>query len=89
MADKIVYIFKKTYFSYNLGPYIKWFLEALKPEGLHKMLTAWDDKSAYAMCIFGYADGTKDPQGLYNVQLFEGGVSNEGKCYNFQRLLKL
>ena len=54
------------------GPYIKWFLSELKPEGLHKMLTAWDDKSAYAMCIFAYADGTKNEKGLFNVQLFEG-----------------
>ena len=36
------------------------------------MLTAWDDKSAYAMCIFGYADGTKDDQGHFNVKIFEG-----------------
>ena len=55
------------------GPYIKWFLSELKPEGLHKMLTAWDDKTAYAMCIFAYADGTKNEEsGLFNVQLFEG-----------------
>ena len=54
------------------GPYIKWFLKELKPEGLHKMLTAWEDKSAYAMCIFGYADGSKNEAGQFNVQLFEG-----------------
>lgn len=36
------------------------------------MLSAWDDKSAYAMCIFGYSDGSKDESGEYNVQLFEG-----------------
>ena len=55
------------------GPYIKWFLSELKPEGLHKMLTAWDDKTAYAMCIFAYADGTKNEEsGLFNIQLFEG-----------------
>ncbi len=54
------------------GPYIKWFLEQLKPEGLHKMLSAWEDKSAYALCIFGYADGSKDDQGRFKVQLFEG-----------------
>lgn len=36
------------------------------------MLTAWDDKSAYAMCIFGFADGTLNDQGKVNVTLFEG-----------------
>ena len=52
------------------GPYIKWFLKELKPEGLHKMLSAWDEKSAYAMCIFGYADGSKNENGEFNIQLF-------------------
>ncbi|XP_017473688.1 PREDICTED: inosine triphosphate pyrophosphatase isoform X2 [Rhagoletis zephyria] len=28
------------------GPYIKWFLEKLQPEGLHRLLAGWDDKSA-------------------------------------------
>ena len=40
------------------GPYIKWFLESLKPEGLYKMLSAFEDKSAYAQCIFAYFDGS-------------------------------
>ncbi|XP_066295216.1 inosine triphosphate pyrophosphatase-like isoform X2 [Branchiostoma lanceolatum] len=31
------------------GPYIKWFLEKIGPEGLHRMLTGWEDKSASAM----------------------------------------
>ena len=45
------------------GPYIKWFLENLKPEGLYKMLSAFEDKSAYAQCVFAYFDGAtmKDP----------------------------
>ena len=55
-----------------IGPYIKWFLEALKPEGLFKLLTAWDDKSAYAMCIFGYSDGSLNEEGKPKVILFEG-----------------
>ena len=64
--------FMSLIFFFFSGPYIKWFLEALKPEGLYKMLTAWEDKSAYAMCIFGYADGSKDDQGHFNVKIFEG-----------------
>ena len=39
------------------GPYIKWFLKALGPEGLPKMLAGFDDKSAYAQCIFAYSPG--------------------------------
>ena len=54
------------------GPYVKHFLKKLGAEGLSKMLTPWQDKSAIAMCIFGYADGTKNGQGLYNVELFVG-----------------
>ncbi|EGR27118.1 hypothetical protein IMG5_201430 [Ichthyophthirius multifiliis] len=36
------------------GPYIKWFLDSIKPEGLHKMLSGFDDKTAYAQCIITY-----------------------------------
>ncbi|XP_045458704.1 inosine triphosphate pyrophosphatase [Melitaea cinxia] len=39
------------------GPYIKWFLEKLKPEGLHQLLTGWEDKSAEAVCTFAYSPG--------------------------------
>ncbi|KAM4640939.1 inosine triphosphate pyrophosphatase [Discoglossus pictus] len=50
------------------GPYIKWFLEKLKPEGLHQMLAGFEDKSAYALCTFAFSNGNpEDP-----VQLFRG-----------------
>ena len=39
------------------GPYIKWFLDKLKPEGIYKMLNGWEDKSAYALCTFAYSSG--------------------------------
>ena len=39
------------------GPYIKWFLAKLGHEGLNKMLAGFDDKSAYAQCIFAYTPG--------------------------------
>lgn len=39
------------------GVYIKWHLEALGHEGLNKILAAFDDKSAYAQCIFAYSEG--------------------------------
>lgn len=36
------------------GVYIKWFLESIGLDGLNKMLIGFDDKTAYAQCIFGY-----------------------------------
>ncbi|XP_063283423.1 inosine triphosphate pyrophosphatase [Pelobates fuscus] len=50
------------------GPYIKWFLEKLKPEGLHRLLAGFEDKSAYALCTFAFSTGRpEDP-----VLLFRG-----------------
>ncbi|XP_028394963.1 inosine triphosphate pyrophosphatase-like [Dendronephthya gigantea] len=53
------------------GPYIKWFLKKLKPEGLHRLLTGWEDKSAFALCTFAYSDGDIDKP----VELFQGKTS--------------
>lgn len=39
------------------GPYIKWFLEKLGPEGLYKMLAGWEDKTARAVCTLGFTEG--------------------------------
>ena len=50
-----------------LGPYIKWFLDKLGPDGLHQMLTGWEDKSAYAICTFAYSPGNPD-----EIHLFQG-----------------
>ncbi|XP_069793844.1 inosine triphosphate pyrophosphatase isoform X3 [Narcine bancroftii] len=50
------------------GPYIKWFLSKLHPEGLYKLLAGFEDKSAYALCTFAYSTGNpEDP-----VKLFRG-----------------
>jgi inosine triphosphate pyrophosphatase len=49
------------------GPYIKWFLRELGPEGLSKMLDSFEDKSGYALCTFAYCAGPES-----NVVLFEG-----------------
>ena len=38
------------------GVYIKWFLQKLGHDGLNKMLAAYDDKSAYAQCIFAFSE---------------------------------
>ncbi|NWY70240.1 ITPA pyrophosphatase, partial [Erithacus rubecula] len=50
------------------GPYIKWFLEKLKPEGLHKLLAGFEDKSAYALCTFAFSSGNPEEP----VRLFKG-----------------
>lgn len=49
------------------GPYIKWFLTNLGPEGLHKLLAGFEDKSAYALCTFAYSEGPG-----CEVRLFHG-----------------
>eukprot|EP00002_Diphylleia_rotans_P016688 TRINITY_DN3246_c1_g3_i1.p1 TRINITY_DN3246_c1_g3~~TRINITY_DN3246_c1_g3_i1.p1 ORF type:complete len:200 (+),score=54.78 TRINITY_DN3246_c1_g3_i1:58-657(+) len=44
------------------GPYIKWFLKKCGNEGLNKMLAGFEDKSAYAQCIFTFSEGpTSEP----------------------------
>ncbi|XP_075867099.1 inosine triphosphate pyrophosphatase isoform X3 [Microcebus murinus] len=55
------------------GPYIKWFLEKLKPEGLHQLLAGHKDKSAYALCTFALSLG--DPS--EPVLLFTGRTSGQ------------
>ncbi|KAF6198946.1 hypothetical protein GE061_006969 [Apolygus lucorum] len=49
------------------GPYIKWFLDKLGPEGLHKMLIGFDEFSAKAICTMAYAEGPDS-----EVLLFQG-----------------
>lgn len=49
------------------GPYIKWFLEKTGHQGLNNLLAAYEDKSAYSQCIFGYC-----PAPGAEVILFEG-----------------
>jgi len=52
------------------GPYIKWFLDKLKPIGLRRLLTGWEDKSAYALCTFAYSSGNPDDKD--DIKLFRG-----------------
>nr|CAD7611028.1 unnamed protein product [Timema genevievae] len=49
------------------GPYIKWFLDKLGPDGLYKLLAGWEDKSASAICTFAYCPGEGQ-----EVKLFRG-----------------
>ena len=39
------------------GVYIKWFLDKTGHVGLNNLLAAYDDKSAYAQCIFSFSLG--------------------------------
>mmetsp|Transcript_11784 Transcript_11784/g.32646 ORF Transcript_11784/g.32646 Transcript_11784/m.32646 type:complete len:354 (+) Transcript_11784:1417-2478(+) len=39
------------------GPYIKWFQDRLKSEGLYNILAAYDDKSATAVCTLAFCPG--------------------------------
>lgn len=40
-----------------LRPNSKWFLKAIGPDNLHKMLAGFDNKSIQAVCTFGYSEG--------------------------------
>lgn len=49
------------------GPYIKWFVQSLGLEGIVNMLYKFEDKSAKAICTFGYCEGPGK-----EVKLFQG-----------------
>ena len=54
------------------GAYIKYFLKAIKPEGLYKMAWAFEDHSAYAQSIYGLQKNSKE-----KPQLFIGKTDGE------------
>lgn len=54
------------------GPYIKWFLEKTGHDGLNKLLAGYEDKTAYAQCIFALCAGPG-----CEVRIFDGRT--EGK----------
>ncbi|GAM86749.1 hypothetical protein ANO11243_047680 [Dothideomycetidae sp. 11243] len=49
------------------GPYIKWFLKSLGVHKLHLLLAGFEDKSAQAVCTFGYCEGPG-----HDVRIFQG-----------------
>jgi inosine triphosphate pyrophosphatase len=55
------------------GQYIKWFYEAVGNEGLAKMLSGFDDKSAYAECVLSFTLG-KGEQVRSFVGIAEGSI---------------
>ncbi|WLF80900.1 nucleoside triphosphate pyrophosphohydrolase ham1 [Lodderomyces elongisporus] len=54
------------------GPYIKWFVSALGLDGLVKMLDGFEDKSASAICTFGYCSGPGADGEEPEVKVFQG-----------------
>lgn len=54
------------------GPYIKWFLKNLGPEGLPRLISDWEDKSAQAVCMFAYSPGQDG-----EVTVFEGRTEGQ------------
>lgn len=59
------------------GPYIKWFLKNLGHEGLNKMLAGFEDKSAYAQCIFAYSPGRSLQQAHTSMT---ASMTSQGGC---------
>lgn len=51
------------------GPYIKWFIKNLGPEGLVRLLAGWDDKSAEAISTFGFCKSDCEDS---KVEIFQG-----------------
>jgi inosine triphosphate pyrophosphatase len=47
------------------GPYIKWFLSNIGPEGLAKMVEPFPDKTGYAMCIIAYMSAELEKPELF------------------------
>ena len=39
------------------GPYIKWFISSLGPQGLHDMLAGFENKKATVVCAIAYCGG--------------------------------
>lgn len=59
------------------GPYIKHFIEKIGREGLVRLLSGYEDKSARGIAIIGYCEPGKKPE------IFEGvvdGIIVEPKC---------
>ncbi len=67
------------------GPYIKYFLKAIKQEGLYKMACAFDDHSAYAQSIFGLQKNAKTEPNLF-IGKTEGEIVSPRGDKNFGNL---
>lgn len=47
------------------GVYIKYFLDKIKPEGLYKMASAFDDHCGYAQSIYGLQNNINEPPKIF------------------------
>ena len=56
------------------GPYIKWFLKNLGPDGLPRLIADFEDKTADAVCIFGFSQGGSESS---DIQIFEGRTNGQ------------
>jgi len=64
------------------GPYIKFFLHKLGHEGLNNLLAAYEDKTAYAQCIFAFSSPSlSDP--VYFIGKTPGRIVNARGPHNF------
>ena len=54
------------------GPYIKWFLQKPGHDGLNNIIAAYEDKSAYAQCIFALSAGPG-----CEVRIFDGRTAGK------------
>lgn len=51
------------------GPYIKWFVEKIGPQGIYRMIKDWNDKNATAICMIAFCEKADCP-----IQVFKGTV---------------
>jgi len=51
------------------GPYIKWFDKQLGAEGLYKILNAFDDKSATAVCTLAFCSAPHDDPVMFTGEV--------------------
>lgn len=72
MNGKMKTLIQNLIGNFFIGPYIKWFLEKVGPDGLFKMLAGFEDKSATAVCTFAYSSGEND-----EVLLFQGKTEGQ------------
>lgn len=71
------------------GPYIKYFLDAIGPEGLFRMLNTWKNKNALATCRIGFCESSNSEpiifKGIVKGTIVEPrGSSGFGFDYCFQ-----
>jgi len=51
------------------GPYIKWFVDKIGPNGIHRMIKDWSNKSATAICMMALCEGVEGP-----IRIFKGEI---------------